>query len=330
MVGVMFPFWQYVSNTTGGVCVRPTLVDRETRCLGFWEGLGDKQTLSKMTTTMPGCAGITSHAWNPNGVMHRGVMPHAILRHHPRLIQQARPLLLRAEATDAPTIRQTPISDLKDQLLRTLCSADRGLAADQALATRVTQLCTALESAGGPVTLTWDAPDSGSTASGLAVLNGTWRLVYSSGFVDGSLGGSRPGPPSVVAPFILGQVYQVVASYTGRLDNVVDLAFKAGLPPGLLPGVSGTPPLVTASLRHTFSIEGTATVRIVFETTEVQARGGFNDVLNGLPSVVLPQLPEALRPPAHVRSAAFDVTYLDGDLRITRGDRGELRVYLRP
>lgn len=29
------------------------------------------------------------------------------------------------------------------------------------------------------------------------------------------------------------------------------------------------------------------------------------------------------------RSATFSVTFLDAQLRITRGDRGELRVYLR-
>jgi hypothetical protein len=29
------------------------------------------------------------------------------------------------------------------------------------------------------------------------------------------------------------------------------------------------------------------------------------------------------------RSAAFDVIYLDKDLRITRGDRGEYRIFLR-
>ncbi len=27
-------------------------------------------------------------------------------------------------------------------------------------------------------------------------LGGTWRLIYSSGFSSGSIGGSRPGPPA--------------------------------------------------------------------------------------------------------------------------------------
>lgn len=29
------------------------------------------------------------------------------------------------------------------------------------------------------------------------------------------------------------------------------------------------------------------------------------------------------------RSATFNVTYLDKSMRVTRGDRGELRIYLR-
>ena len=33
--------------------------------------------------------------------------------------------------------------------------------------------------------------------------------------------------------------------------------------------------------------------------------------------------------PKEVRSATFQVTYLDQDMRITRGDRDELRVYVR-
>jgi hypothetical protein len=39
---------------------------------------------------------------------------------------------------------------------------------------------------------------------------GTWRLIYSSGFNSGSLGGSRPGPPAAFVPLILGQIYQVI------------------------------------------------------------------------------------------------------------------------
>ena len=42
------------------------------------------------------------------------------------------------------------------------------------------------------------------------MLNGTWRLVYSSAFSRGGLGGSRPGPPPALVPFKLGQVWKVL------------------------------------------------------------------------------------------------------------------------
>ena len=51
-------------------------------------------------------------------------------------------------------------------------------------------------------------PEEGGSASAstLGQLNGTWRLVYSSGFASGSLGGLRPGPPAALVPVTLGQV----------------------------------------------------------------------------------------------------------------------------
>jgi hypothetical protein len=69
-------------------------------------------------------------------------------------------------------------------------------------------------------------------------------------------------------------------------------------------------------------------VTITFETTEVNVKTPWPQ-LGSIPSLAVPQLPENLRPPTDLRSAAFDVTFLDDDMRITRGDRGELRVYVR-
>lgn len=57
--------------------------------------------------------------------------------------------------------------------------------------------------------------------------------------------------------------------------------------------------------------------------------GGLGGVLSRLPEVTLPQLPEQLQPSRRMRSSTFEVIYLDDDLRITRGDRGELRVFVR-
>lgn len=57
--------------------------------------------------------------------------------------------------------------------------------------------------------------------------------------------------------------------------------------------------------------------------------GGLGGILNSVPQFELPNLPEQLQPPRKSRSASFEVVYLDEDIRITRGDRKELRVFLR-
>lgn len=50
--------------------------------------------------------------------------------------------------------------------------------------------------------------------------------------------------------------------------------------------------------------------------------------LSQLPPLDVPRLPDALRPPSNTGSGEFEVTYLDSDTRITRGDREELRVFV--
>lgn len=50
--------------------------------------------------------------------------------------------------------------------------------------------------------------------------------------------------------------------------------------------------------------------------------------LSQLPPLEVPRIPDALRPPSNTGSGDFEVTYLDNDTRITRGDRGELRVFV--
>jgi hypothetical protein len=51
------------------------------------------------------------------------------------------------------------------------------------------------------------AADSVEFPRDLDLLQGRWRLVYSSGFTTGSLGGQRPGPPvGQLLPLTLGQV----------------------------------------------------------------------------------------------------------------------------
>ena len=84
-------------------------------------------------------------------------------------------------------------------MLALLSTLDRGLAASSDDVTRVDNLALQLESAGGPVVLdisTTTSSNISSKKSGLDLLDGRWRLAYSSGFSGGNLGGRRPGPPA--------------------------------------------------------------------------------------------------------------------------------------
>lgn len=98
-------------------------------------------------------------------------------------------------------------------------------------------------------------------------------------------------------------------------DNIVDLELGAPWP---IPPVE-----VTATLAHKFELIGSAKIKITFEKTTVKTTGN----LSQLPPFEIPRLPDALRPPA-TGSGEFEVTYFDSDMRITRGDRAELRVFV--
>ncbi|KAG2432658.1 hypothetical protein HYH02_006646 [Chlamydomonas schloesseri] len=258
-------------------------------------------------------------------------------------------------------------------------------------AAEVDALCSQLEGLGGPVALAAPAVAAGaggsaapfstttsssssgpsSPAAAADLLAGTWRLVYSSGFNSGSLGGRRPGPPAAGFPATLGQVYQRIDPATAKLDNIVELLLSpppplaalgslggllgeglgglvGGLPAGPLrdavsplagalaggarvpaPDASRESPAARLTLRHDYEVTPPSGVRICYEETYAELVGA--DLFAQLPRLEAPQLPEPLRPPKFLRSATFEVTYLDagGQMRITRGDRGELRVYLR-
>jgi hypothetical protein len=71
-------------------------------------------------------------------------------------------------------------------------------------------------------------------------------------------------------------------------------------------------------------LSGTSGIKITFEKTTVKTKGN----LSQLPPLELPRIPDNLRPPSNTGSGEFEVTYLDDDTRITRGDRGELRVFV--
>ncbi|KAG1678400.1 hypothetical protein FOA52_015167 [Chlamydomonas sp. UWO 241] len=202
------------------------------------------------------------------------------------------------------------LSALKTRLLIALSSLDRGLAASGREIEEVEEMARKLEKMGGAVDL----------SSPRETLSGSWRLCYTSGFNTGSLGGRRPGPPAALVPTQLGQVFQVIDASTGKLDNIVEL---------LLPNPLGLrdSPALRVTLRHDYEVQGQATVQIVFEDTSAELVG--SDFFRNFPRFDVPSLPDVLKPPRFMRSAKFDVTFLDDGLRVTRGDRGELRVYAR-
>lgn len=146
-------------------------------------------------------------------------------------------------------------------------------------------------------------------------LVGRWKLVYSS-----SLPGSRKESDGIT----VGDAYQIIFDAGERVDHEVVFRIVARgvmerffLP--LLPsGIEGA--TLNAVLRHKGRVQPPRTMTITLES-----------VVLGLDKtwIELPSLPQVLEPPEWTRSSTFDVTYLDDNLRISRGDRGEIRVFTK-
>lgn len=199
------------------------------------------------------------------------------------------------------------LKSLKLKLLSCVSGLNRGLAASEEDLQKADSAAKELEEAGGAVDLSAD----------LEKLQGKWKLIYSSAFSSRTLGGSRPGPPTGrLLPITLGQVFQRIDILSKDFDNIVELELGAPWPL--------EPVEVTATLAHKFEIIGSSMIKIKFEKTTVKTTGN----LSQLPPLEVPQLPEQFRPSTNRGSGDFEVTYLDSDIRVTRGDRGELRVFV--
>ncbi|KAL4191905.1 hypothetical protein AMTRI_Chr06g191330 [Amborella trichopoda] len=199
------------------------------------------------------------------------------------------------------------IASLKFKLLSAVSGLNRGLAANEEDLIIADSAAKELENAWGHVDLESD----------LDKLQGRWKLIYSSAFSARTLGGSRPGPPiGRLLPITLGQVFQRIDILSKDFDNIVELQLGTPWP---LPPVE-----VTATLAHKFELIGSAKIKIVFEKTTVKPTGSYSQ----LPPLDIPRIPDQLRLQSNTGSGEFEVTYIDSDTRITRGDRGELRVFV--
>ena len=184
-------------------------------------------------------------------------------------------------------------------------------------------------------------------------LGGVWKLQYSSEFVPGNtkFAGNWPflanndvvrRATKPLLPRIV-DVRQEIDVSGKRLDNVVTLALR----PPVLDGVPvlaaqlerlGEAPVVVARLEHGYRVEGAATVTIRYDSTTLNAQGGVNGWFGGLPELSLggndkgdgnAVVDEVKKVLEAYNSSSFDVVYLDETLRVTRADRGELRVFVR-
>ncbi|KFK39635.1 hypothetical protein AALP_AA3G269400 [Arabis alpina] len=211
------------------------------------------------------------------------------------------------EPTTSGSGEKERIESLKLKLLSTVSGLNRGLVASLDDLQRAETAAKELETAAGPVDLTND----------LDKLQGKWRLLYSSAFSSRSLGGSRPGlPTGRLIPVTLGQVFQRIDVFSKDFDNIAEVEIGAPWP---------FPPVeVTATLAHKFELLGTCKIKIIFEKTTVKTSGNLSQI----PPFDIPRLPDSVRPSSNPGTGDFEVTYVDDSMRITRGDRGELRVFV--
>ncbi|XP_060179582.1 plastid-lipid-associated protein 6, chloroplastic [Lycium barbarum] len=248
---------------------------------------------------------------------------HVSKRSSERLLDEKRSLICKAGLDDAVSsgiddaisfteklpdrIDEAKAASLKLKLLSAVSGLNRGLAASEDDLKKADAAAKELESCAGAVDLTAD----------LDKLQGRWKLIYSSAFSSRTLGGSRPGPPTGrLLPITLGQVFQRIDVVSKDFDNIVELELGAPWP---------FPPIeATATLAHKFELIGSSMIKIKFEKTTVKTTGN----LSQLPQLEVPRIPDQFRPSSNTGSGDFEVTYIDSDTRVTRGDKGELRVFV--
>jgi len=268
--------------------------------------------------------GGSASAGPSGGVVLRGLV-------RPLRAQQRDDAAELALTTDFEGINQ--LLQKKLAVLESLSGSDRGSAAGAEQRASVERAVDDLVSAG-------NVPRD--TRSVQKLCDGTWRLVYSTNF--GAGGAGSPNQPLFGLPSVgggvgggpkLGQVYQRIRSASSRglgggsVDNIVEFDVP----------VLGT---VRATLAHDLAIGKGDEFKITYTGARVALGGGpgpegdggaaADETGNGggLTSPTLPNvlrdLPKALRPTDS--SATFTNVFVDSTLRVSKGDRGELRIYV--
>jgi len=212
-----------------------------------------------------------------------------------------------------PSSSISQVAALKTMLLCKVAPLDRGVAASSKDRMAVEEATSALEDA-------FAAPGGGADCDNPIdeQINGKWRLVYSSTFA-GQGGGTQgfTGSPTGGGPLQLGQVFQRIQARKKVVDNIVEIRTPSVWP---FPDITGS-----ATLSHSLNLKGPKTIEITFENVTVRVGGA----LRGIRPLAPPQLPEQFRPPPALRSGSFATTFVDSEMRVSRGDRGELRIFVK-
>ena len=283
----------------------------------------DARKYPSRTTLTGGWAGGEVGMWEYREAAQRGEAPLAVVEQADDAEEDDDDLGVSASfSSSSPTPSSNAgVDTLKYSLLKALAALDRGVAAGDDDRAAIKELVGTLETLAAASAVTAAATPGRASlaptdAALEAALDGEWRLAYSSTFA-----GEQPGSQGFTgAPGVgsqsLGAVWQRIDASAATCDNVVQL--------------SGAGPLTgTAALGHTYAVEG-ATMTITFTGVTVESPPlGLPPFRLPSPLDVLPTEARAALTGAGVQSGAFDTTFVDGDLRVSRGDRGELRVFVR-
>jgi hypothetical protein len=246
-----------------------------------------------------------------------------------------------AEATD-----EEPSSDMKNdvealrlraELMARVSGLDRGVLADQTDVEAINETANHLEArlAHHGHKIDW------GNAMTLSQLDGRWRLAYTSAFAPGRLGGGRSGQPTG-GPVKLGKVFQDIDTSEKRLINAIEPLSvktpqqKVNSPLPLPPLEFDLPPIVVnVGLGHKLEMIGPDELKITGDGVKVESPLPLPPLELKTPKLpfadeIRELLPEAVQDAlAKSESSTFRVSYLDDSIRLSRGDRDELRVFVR-